>query len=287
MTSCLQARALDVLAGGCVCCDRQEEMKALSHRVCNDRGRKQSAPQSQDLIFEMSGVADPGRVLAQVQDDPILARHIALKEIVVLVYALHGRDQLQDEALARAQIEAADRIVIAKTVNCKPDDLAQLVATLRRINPPPDIRTSEFGIEGSLPELPDVAPVDLPNFEEAADRAPIVSLPLDLPEFCKGNDVWVPCSIWLSAMLHTHGSNLVRVKGVMMTPSGRLLLQSVRKIMQTPERIPADHGTDGTDARKTDDTVVLIGRGLNEDRIKASLQKTIEIAQSDDKADAL
>ncbi|MBC6405094.1 MAG: GTP-binding protein [Rhodospirillales bacterium] len=269
------ARALDVVAGGCVCCDQQAEMKALLHRICNDRSRKQEAPQTQQLVFEMSGVADPGRVVAAIQNDPILARHIVLKEIIVLVDALHGLDQLRDEGLARAQIEAADRIVVTKTDSCEPSALAKTVATLRQINPALEVRASAFGVEGPLPALPNATPAELPSLEGTEE--PIISLSLNLAELSKGGDVWVAFSIWLSAMLHAHGDHLVRVKGVVQTPGGRLLLQSVRKIMQAPERIPADYGRD---ARKSDGTVVLIGRGLDTDRIKTSLRKTVQMAQS-------
>ena len=272
------ARALDVLAGGCACCDQQQEMIALLHRICNDRSRKQAAPQTRQFIFEMSGVADPGRVMATIQDDPILARHIALQEIIVLIDALHGLDQLQHEILARAQIEAADRIIITKTDCATPQDLARLVATVRQINPAPEMCISVFGVEEPLPDLPKATPATLPPLADCEDREPLTSLPLNLAEFGNGREIWVGFSIWLSAMLHTHGDRLVRVKGVVRTPAGRLLLQSVRKIMQAPERIPADHGGN---ERATDDTIVLIGRGLKTGAIKASLNKTVKMTHPD------
>ncbi len=271
------ARELDVLAGGCVCCDQMDEMIALLHRICNDRSRKQDGPQTRQLVFEMSGVADPGKVVAAIQDDPVLARHIVLDEIIVVVDALHGLEQLKSEALARAQIEAADRIIIAKTDSCQQPALANLVATLHQINSTPDFRACAFGVEEALPDLPDVAPVGLPKLEGKEDQEPLTSLPLNLDDFSSQGDIWVGFSIWLSAMLHTHGDRLVRVKGVVRTPTGRLLLQSVRKVMQAPERMPAvqDRG-----ARSSDNTVVLIGRGLDHELIKASLHKTVKKTQT-------
>ena len=38
-------------------------------------------------------------------------------------------------------------------------------------------------------------------------------------------------SVWLSALIHVRGDDIVRIKGVVRTPRGRLLLQSVRKIV--------------------------------------------------------
>ena len=266
------ARRLDVLAGGCVCCDRKDEMIALLRRICNDRSRKREGPQTRQLVFEMSGVADPGKVMAAIQDDQILTRHIVLEEIVVVVDALHGLEQLRSEALARAQIEAADRILFAKTDSCEATALANLAATLRRINPAPEFLASSFGVEEALADLPPARPAELPDLNGKDDQEPLTSLPLNLDAFSAEGEIWVGLSIWLSAMLHAHGHRLVRVKGVVRTPAGRLLLQSVRKAMQAPERLPA--AEDGVE-RPSDNTIVLIGRGLDPERIETSLRKTI------------
>ena len=266
------ARRLDVLAGGCVCCDRKDEMIALLRRICNDRSRKREGPQTRQLVFEMSGVADPGKVMAAIQDDQILTRHIVLEEIVVVVDALHGLEQLRSEALARAQIEAADRILFAKTDSCEATALANLAATLRRINPAPEFLASSFGVEEALADLPPARPAELPDLNGKDDQEPLTSLPLNLDAFSAEGEIWVGLSIWLSAMLHAHGHRLVRVKGVVRTPAGRLLLQSVRKVMQAPERLPA--AEDGVE-RPSDNTIVLIGRGLDPERIETSLRKTI------------
>ena len=271
------ARELDVLAGGCVCCDQKDEMIALLHRICNDRSRSQDGPQTRQLVFEMSGIADPGQVMAAVQDDQVLARHIVLEEIIVVVDALHGLGQLESEALARVQIEAADRIIITKTDSCQPPALASLIATLRQINPSQDFCVSVFGVEDVLPDLPSVPPMALPKLNDDEGLEPLSSLPLNLDEFSFDGDVWVGFSIWLSAMLHTHGDRLVRVKGVVRTPTGRLLLQSVRRVMQAPERIPA--APDMVE-QSSDNTVVLIGRGIEPLRIATSLRETVKKTRS-------
>ena len=49
---------------------------------------------------------------------------------------------------------------------------------------------------------------------------------------------WTAFSVWLSALLHARGDDVLRVKGVVRTPAGRLLLQSVRKVVQSPEILP-------------------------------------------------
>ncbi len=73
--------------------------------------------------------------------------------------------------------------------------------------------------------------------------------------------------MWLSALLHARGDDVLRVKGVVRTPAGRLLLQSVRHTVQSPEILPDD----GNDAHEVD-AVVVIGRGFDQRALQQSLR---------------
>lgn len=269
------AHRLDVLAGGCVCCDQKQQMIALLQKICNERSRKQDSPATRDLIFEMSGVADPAQVMSAIQTDPILTRHIVLEEIIVIVDAVHGVAQLTTEVLSRRQIEAADQILIAKSDCCEAQAIGDLITTIRQINPTPEFHACAFGVEQSLPDLLSTRAVLLPDLGD--DDEPLSSLPLDLDNFGPDGDIWVGFSVWLSAMLHTHGDHMVRVKGVVRTPRGRLLLQSVRKVMQAPEILP-DMPEESD--RSSDNTIVLIGRGIDPERIKKSLDHIVTKTKS-------
>ena len=67
---------------------------------------------------------------------------------------------------------------------------------------------------------------------------------------------WTALTVWLSALLHARGDRIVRVKGVIAAPAGRLLLQGVRREVQRPEIMPASGQPDARD-----NLLVLIGRG--------------------------
>ena len=207
-----------------------------------------------------------------INDDPILARHIVLEKIIVVVDALHGMEQIENEPLARSQIEAADQIIISKAESCSKQDLSRLVSTLNYMNPLKNINQSLFGVENPLPQLIPTDPITFTKDEEVDDLSPIISIHLNLNDLSLSGNTWVGFSVWLSALLHRHGDQIVRVKGIVRTPNGRLLLQSVRKIMQTPERIPNENDT----AFEIDENkVVLIGRNLDEIEIAGSLRKVI------------
>jgi G3E family GTPase len=65
--------------------------------------------------------------------------------------------------------------------------------------------------------------------------------------------------------LHARGDDLVRVKGVIRTPAGRLLLQTVRKVVQSPEILPE------TGDPAQDNRIVFIGRGYRPEDLTRSL----------------
>lgn len=57
----------------------------------------------------------------------------------------------------------------------------------------------------------------------------------------------------------------MRVKGVVQSPAGRLLLQSVRRVVQPPEILPEGEGP-----APEEGVIVLIGRNIDEDLLARS-----------------
>ena len=102
----------------------------------------------------------------------------------------------------------------------------------------------------------------MPDLTGAPQKAPITPARLNIDDSID----WTAYTVWLSALLHARGDDIVRVKGVVRTPAGRLLLQSVRKVVQSPEILP-DQG----DTRE-DNMIVVIGRGYTPDQLKRSLR---------------
>jgi G3E family GTPase len=78
---------------------------------------------------------------------------------------------------------------------------------------------------------------------------------------------WTAFSVWLSALLHARGNDVLRVKGVVQTPAGRLLVQTVRKIVQSPEILPEQ--PDGR--AREHNTIFVIGQGYRAEDLIRSL----------------
>ncbi len=256
---------LAVLAGGCVCCTAKADLIALLRRLCDERSRTAStASRLEQIVLETSGLADPGPIVEAIRSDPILVYHIVVGEIIVAVDGLHALSQLRSEPLGRRQIEIADHLIVTKADVAGEADLKRLLATLAQLNPGARLSGAAMGTDVPLPDFHGCAPELLPVLPAEENRPPIFPTRLHLGE---GVD-WTAFTVWLSALLHARGDDVVRVKGVVRTPAGRLLLQTVRKVVQSPEILPEQ----SDDTGREDDTIVVIGRGYSAETLSRSLR---------------
>tara|TARA_B100000768_G_C11274391_1_gene375108 strand:+ start:170 stop:1129 length:960 start_codon:yes stop_codon:yes gene_type:complete len=257
------ADQITLLAGACVCCDGQHQLEALLLRLCDDRSSiADPTVRLETIVLETSGLADPAAILSLIQSHPILIRQIVISEIIVIVDALNAVEQMQCEALSRKQIEAADRLILTKTDLSTEQDTARLCATLRSLAPSAIQLAASFGSPLTLnpPEMdvPHFALLELSN----KDSDPILASQLDLGDEAD----WTAFTVWLSALLYARGDQIVRIKGVVCTPAGRLLLQTVRQSVQSPEVLP-----DLDCPLATDNTIAVIGRGFTQGQLVESL----------------
>jgi G3E family GTPase len=256
---------MTLLAGGCVCCDGHQALQDTLLGLCDLRSSlDEPSERLETIVLETSGLADPAAIMALIQGHPILVRQLVITETIVIVDAVNAVAQMQQEALSRKQIEAADRLILTKTDIAAALDVATLRATLTEIAPAAVQSAASFGNALELvSSAPDVRSVLLPPLAED-DAAPIYARHLDLG----ATPDWTAFTVWLSALLYARGDQIVRVKGVVRTPAGRLLLQTVRRSVQSPEILP-----DAQDPVETDNTIAVIGRGFTQDQLVASLAK--------------
>ena len=259
------ASGLTLLAGGCSCCTGRQDLIDALRALCDQRSRLASdGKRLQRIVLETSGLANPGAIVAAIQGDPVLVNHIVIEQTIVVVDALHGLAQLQTEPLGRQQIGAADQLILSKTDAVDTASLTLLRATLRALNPSAPQSAAVLGAAQPLPDFPnDMYAPPLPPLSDEDTRGAIFPTRLKI----EANTDWSAFALWLSALLHARGNDLVRVKGVVPTPAGRLLLQTVRKVVQSPEILPAQ------DNQSEDGTIVFIGRGFRPEDLQKSLRR--------------
>lgn len=239
-----------LIAGGCACCTALPRLLAALRDLCDQRARGEG-PDA--VLLETSGLADPGAIARGIAADPVLIRHMRIAAVIVAVDALHALGQLIRDPLARRQIAAADRLIVTKPAQAP--DLAPLLGLLTALNPAATLEGAEAGLAAALPP-PGEAPA-LPEVEASLRLAE-----LTLPETLD----WTSFALWLSALLHARGGDIVRVKGVIATPAGRLLLQAVQRTVQPPEILPGPPAP-------SDGRLVFFGHDLPQEALAASLRR--------------
>ena len=249
-----------LLASGCVCCtlrgDLSDELRDLLDRA--DAGE---IPAFHRVVVETTGVADPTPIVNTLLADPFVPHHYDLGAVVATVDGQHGLRG--DESVKQAA--AADVLVVTKPDIADDAALVRLEAELARLNPAAPVLRVAFGdvdpellLRGADRSIPAATRADA-RHHHAGDVHAVV-LELD------GTLDWTAFGIWLTMLLHAHGSDIYRVKGLLdVGGAGPVLVNGVQHAVHPPVHLDAWPGED----RRS--RLVFIGRGIECDALERSL----------------
>ena len=114
---------------GCICCTVRGDLV----RIIDGLMRRKSKFDA--IIVETTGLADPAPVAQTFFMDEAVGAKTKLDAVVTVADAKWLKDRLKDAPEAKNQIAFADVILINKTDLVSPDELAELEARIRGINP--------------------------------------------------------------------------------------------------------------------------------------------------------
>ncbi|MDF1601836.1 GTP-binding protein [Mesorhizobium sp. YIM 152430] len=276
---------------GCICCTVRGDLIRTVETLMRRPGRFDA------ILVETTGLADPAPVAQTFfMDDDVRAK-TRLDAVVALVDAKHLPLRLKDSREAADQIAFADVVVLNKTDLVTDDELRQVEASIRRINPSARIhRTERSAVD--LAEVLDRGAFDLkramendPHFldddhdhEHSHDHddhdhhhdhahsshieaSGVKSIAL------RGGDMdpkkFFP---WIEKTTQIDGANILRLKGIIAIKDDpeRYVVQGVHMILE------GDHQRAWKDGEKRESRLVFIGRELDEER----LRRTFEACQA-------
>ena len=276
-----------VLKNGCVCCSVREDLREGLRDLLDARDRK-TIPDFDRIIIETSGLADPVPIVQTLVADPMLGSQVRLSCLVTTVDAMNAVEQLTSEPEALCQAGSADRLVITKSDLCKPGEVERIVDTLSRINPAAPVLNAapETNVWQLLSERPeDVDPDDTARRQRpmeaamtAPDHAGHSHHPLERARHAAGITSfvfrtrqridWTAFAVWLSLLVHRHGRQVLRVKGLLDVDDARgpLCLNAVQHFVHPPEHLDSWPDDDRSSR------LVFIVRHLDEADIVNSLR---------------
>ena len=238
-----------VLASGCLCCAVRGDLLETLRRLLIERERRE-IPAFARVLIETSGLADPAPVAQLLLNNPLLGGDLRLDAIITTIDALNGSVALEHNWEARKQIAIADRLLLTKTDIGAPNDIEELTASLRLLNPTAQTHQVVQGdIEPNL--LFGASAIDSvdrsPGFSEWIGDGAITGAEHahhhEVQSFCLTADMpldWARFHDWLGGLRIAFGEKLLRVKGVLNVAGeeGPIVVHGVQHIFHPPVTLP-------------------------------------------------
>jgi G3E family GTPase len=281
---------------GCICCTVRGDLVRILDGLMRRKGKFDA------IIVETTGLADPAPVAQTFFVDENVGRKTRLDAVVTVADAKWLSDRLKDAPEAKNQIAFADVILINKTDLVSADELQELEARIRSINPYAKVHKTEHA-KIALDEVLGRNAFDLdrildiePDFLESEDDhdhhhahghdhhhghdyehahrglkhyhdedMQSVSLKSDKP---LDPDKFFP---WVQNLVQTDGPNILRCKGILSfrNDDERFVFQGVHMILD------GDHQRPWNKDEKRDSRIVFIGRNLPEEKIRQGFESCI------------
>ena len=272
-----------ILESGCVCCTIRGDL-AEAIRELHSKRERGIIPRFDRLAIETTGLADPAPIVSTLLAEPVIRNHFRLGNVIVTVDAVNAELHLRNNEESRKQAAIADRLVLtksdiadAKTLGSAKQALVQLNATAPIIDvheetfDPDDLMAGDlYNTKAKAAEVArwlerqghashdHTHDVHSHHADDIETFSLIVDEPID----------WTAFGIWLTMLLHRHGEQVLRVKGILnvegqATP---VVIHGVQHIMHPPAHLEAWPDED----RRS--RIVFILRGLDPAQLKRSLK---------------
>jgi len=275
---------------GCVCCTVRGDLIRVVEGLMKRPGGFDG------ILVETTGLADPAPVAQTFFMDEDVRSKTKLDAVVALVDAKHLPLRLKDSKEAEDQIAFADVVVLNKTDLVTPEELRDVEATVRAINPSAKIhRTQRSGV--ALTEVLNRGAFDLkraldndPHFldgdyghehgehdhnhdhdghdHEHAHPSAIHDVTVQSVSLRGGEMDPKKFFPWIEKITQMEGPNILRLKGIIALKDDpdRYVIQGVHMLIE------GDHQRTWKDGEKHESRLVFIGRELDNEKLKRTFE---------------
>jgi G3E family GTPase len=278
---------------GCICCTVRGDLVSIIDGLMRRKGKFDA------IIVETTGLADPAPVAQTFFMDEQVGAKTKLDAVVTVADAKWLKERLKDAPEAKNQIAFADVILINKTDLVSSEDLSEIEARIRGLNPYARLhRTERARIDVAevlgrnafdLDRILDIEPAFLSREQEHDhdhghdhghgghghhhgelkhyhdEEMQSVSLKTDKP---LNPDKFFP---WVQDLVAVEGPNILRCKGILSFKDDpeRFVFQGVHMILD------GDHQRPWNPGEHRESRIVFIGRNLPEARIREGFEACV------------
>ena len=283
---------------GCICCTVRGDLVRIIDGLMRRKGKFDA------IVVETTGLADPAPVAQTFFLDEAVGRRTKLDAVVTVADARWLAHRLKDAPEAKNQIAFADVILVNKTDLVEAEELAEIEARIRGINPYARLhRTERCAVPLSevldrnafdLDRILDLEPEFLETDHDHAhghdhdhgghdhhhdhgshhhgglrhyhdEEMQSLSVATDQP---LSADKFFP---WVQDLVQKEGPNILRCKGILSFKDDpeRFVFQGVHMILD------GDHQRRWRDHERRESRVIFIGRNLPQEKIKEGFRGCI------------
>lgn len=273
-----------LLNSGCICCSLKNELADTMRDLFFKRAL-QAIPQFNRLVIETTGMADPGPILGNLMNEPVIESTFRLDAVVVTIDSVYGLKQLQENTEALKQAAVADVLLLTKTDIANSDEIKALQEKLAEINPGasqhliqhgeinPDsiIDVGLFDPTGKIatPQrwLRKPSKINQPKgtLPQKAHQDGITSFTVTMPKPLN----WRDLKPVILKLCQTHGSKLLRLKGIIHAEDqpAPLAIHAVHFTPYPPTLL------EGWDEDEAISRIVIIGKEIDESEVRKALMQ--------------
>ncbi|PPR78690.1 MAG: putative GTP-binding protein YjiA [Alphaproteobacteria bacterium MarineAlpha2_Bin1] len=216
-----------LLQSGCICCTIREDLTSTLSELLDRRFSKEIS--FSRVILETTGLADPSPIIYSICKGNIIKNNYRLSNVITTVDAINGIIHMNENYESKKQIAVADRIMITKS-DINKNNLSEILQNVKELNPSAPIfyNNKKFSFNKVFKE--DLFSLD--NKSEIVQKwvesegskyhkghihntskhnEQIYTFHLKFDEEIN----WTTFGIWLTMLLHYHGENILRVKGIL------------------------------------------------------------------------
>ncbi|MGD9812271.1 MAG: GTP-binding protein [Sphingobium sp.] len=233
-----------LVEGGCVCCTARDELRSILLGLVETVS---DVDDRQRIILETTGLAHPAPLIEAIAAHPVLHARIRLNGVLTAVDCTDANENARSFVEFTNQVIGADAVVITKADLVDEDAVDRTIDLVHGLNPYAAVTTANAdtvgaflkhgvtgsGIESRVGRMPSHSP--LPHSGIRTFRIAL-----------EGDCDWTAFAIWLSLLVHAHGSHILRVKGLLdVAGAGApVAINCVQSLVYFPEHLDGWPDTD-------------------------------------------
>lgn len=271
-----------LLDNGCICCSILSNLSDTLNDLLNKREQK-IIPPFERVIIETTGLAEPGPIIATLNQSILLKNNFKLASIVTVVDLSIPEISGEVNDIWISQVSASDVVIFSKSDLLNDAAIEKIKDKTYKITMC-DRFFDSFEIDsiiefllsketnntlGSKLSIRSILPENgvKSTHHHSTSLDDIYTFAIEY----NSDVLWTELGLWLTILLNRHGKNILRIKGVLYIKDhdNPISIHGVQHVIYDPVELEKSH------ALPKKSVIIFITKGVKKEQVTASLQKML------------